>query len=173
MYKGGIMKYDFLDKLNIQEVNYGASTGGKDGWIKTGGEEIVSYSPIDGEPIAKVIQADKDDYKKVVDKAEEAFKEWRMKPAPLRGEIVRQIGNRLREFKEPLGKLVTLEMGKIKAEGEGEVQEMIDIADYAVGQSRMLYGFTMHSERPNHRMFDQYHPYGIVGIITAFNPYNS
>ncbi|MFO7890477.1 MAG: aldehyde dehydrogenase family protein [bacterium] len=163
------MKYDFLDTLNIKEVNYGASTGGKDGWIKTGGEEITSYSPIDGEPIAKVVQANKDDYKKVVQKAEQAFKQWRMKPAPQRGEIVRLIGNRLRKFKKPLGKLVTLEMGKINVEGEGEVQEMIDIADFAVGQSRMLYGFTMHSERPYHRMFDQYHPYGIVGIITAFN----
>jgi len=163
------MKYDFLDTLNIRDVNYGASTGGKDGWIKTGGEELTSYSPIDGEPIAKVIQADKNDYKKVVEKAGQAFKQWRMKPAPQRGEIVRLIGNRLREFKEPLGKLVTLEMGKINVEGEGEVQEMIDIADFAVGQSRMLYGFTMHSERPYHRMFDQYHPYGIVGIITAFN----
>jgi len=163
------MKYDFLDTLNIKEVNYGASTGGKDGWIQTGGEELTSYSPIDGKPIAKVIQADKNDYKKVVETAEKAFQEWRMKPAPQRGEIVRLIGKRLREFKEPLGKLVTLEMGKINVEGEGEVQEMIDIADFAVGQSRMLYGFTMHSERPYHRMFDQYHPYGIVGIITAFN----
>ncbi|MEJ2627342.1 MAG: aldehyde dehydrogenase family protein [bacterium] len=118
---------------------------------------------------AKVIHADKEDYKQVIKKAEEAFKQWRLKPAPQRGEIVRLIGNRLREFKEPLGKLVTLEMGKINIEGQGEVQEMIDIADFAVGQSRMLYGFTMHSERPFHRMFDQYHPYGIVGIITAFN----
>ncbi len=163
------MKYDFLDTLNIQKVNYGASVGGKQGWIKTKGEEIISYSPIDGNPIAKVIQADKEDYKQVIKKAEEAFKQWRLKPAPQRGEIVRLIGNRLREFKEPLGKLVTLEMGKIKIEGQGEVQEMIDMADFAVGQSRMLYGFTMHSERPFHRMFDQYHPYGIVGIITAFN----
>ena len=142
------MKYDFLDTLNIQKVNYGASVGGKQGWIKTKGEEIISYSPIDGNPIAKVIQADKEDYKQVIKKAEEAFKQWRLKPAPQRGEIVRLIGNRLREFKEPLGKLVTLEMGKIKVEGQGEVQEMIDMADFAVGQSRMLYGFTMHSERP-------------------------
>lgn len=163
------MKYDFLDTLNIQKVNYGASVGGKQGWIKTSGEAIVSYSPIDGKPIAKVIQADKKEYKKVVHKAAQAFKEWRMKPAPQRGEIVRLIGNKLREYKEPLGKLVSLEMGKIKVEGRGEVQEMIDIADFAVGQSRMLYGFTMHSERPFHRMFDQYHPYGIIGIITAFN----
>jgi aldehyde dehydrogenase (NAD+) len=163
------MNYDFLETLGIKEVNNGASTGGKNGWIETRGAELVSRSPINNEPIAKVLQASPEDYKKVVDKAQEAFKKWRMKPAPKRGEIVRQIGNRLREYKEPLGKLVTLEMGKIVAEGKGEVQEMIDIADFAVGQSRMLYGFTMHSERPRHRMFDQYHPYGIVGIITAFN----
>ncbi|MCF7885094.1 MAG: aldehyde dehydrogenase family protein [Candidatus Marinimicrobia bacterium] len=163
------MQYDFLDKLGIKEVNHGASIGGKNGWIETTGKELISRSPINNEPIAKVIQASPDDYAKIVEKAQKAFKKWRMKPAPKRGEIVRQIGNRLRKFKEPLGKLVTLEMGKIVAEGEGEVQEMIDIADFAVGQSRMLYGYTMHSERPRHRMFDQYHPYGIVGIITAFN----
>ncbi len=163
------MKYDFLKELGIKEVNYGASLGSSDGWLKTNGKELISYSPIDGKPIAKVIQATVEDYEKVRDVADEAFKKWRMKPAPLRGQIIREIGEILRKYKEPLGKLVTLEMGKIYAEGLGEVQEMIDIADFAVGQSRMLYGYTMHSERPNHRMFDQYHPYGTIGIITAFN----
>ncbi len=163
------MQYDFLDQLGIKAVNYGATTGDSDGWIETQGEELISYSPIDGKPIAKIIQANSADYEKVVNSAQTAFKKWRMKPAPQRGQIVREIGDFLRKHKTPLGKLVTLEMGKIKAEGTGEVQEMIDIADFAVGQSRMMYGFTMHSERPRHRMFDQYHPYGIVGIITAFN----
>ncbi len=163
------MKYNFLKELGIKEINYGATTGGSKSWLKTKGKERVSVSPIDGKPIAKIIQADKQDYETVVKKAQDAFKRWRMKPAPERGQIIREIGDELRKYKEPLGKLVTLEMGKIEVEGEGEVQEMIDIADFAVGQSRMLYGYTMHSERPNHRMFDQYHPYGIVGIITAFN----
>lgn len=162
-------KYDFLDKLGIEDVNFGATTGGSDGWIETRGSEIVSYSPIDDQPIAKVIQSTREDYETVIKEAEVAFEKWRMIPAPKRGEIVREIGNRLREYKEPLGKLVTLEMGKIKAEGIGEVQEMIDIADFAVGQSRMLYGFTMHSERSMHRMYEQYHPLGLVGIITSFN----
>ena len=161
--------YDFLKTLGIEEVNHGATTGASDGWLKTGGRELVSYSPIDGRPIAKVIQADENDYEKVMDKAEKAFDKWRMMPAPKRGEIVRQIGNILREYKEPLGKLVTLEMGKIAQEGMGEVQEMIDIADFAVGLSRQLYGLSMHSERPRHRMFEQWHPLGIVGIISAFN----
>ena len=163
------MNYDFLETLGIKDVNYGASTGGSDGWIKTSGDELISRSPINDEPIAKVIQATPDEYNQIIEKARKAFKKWRMKPAPKRGQIVREIADRLREYKEPLGKLVTLEMGKIVAEGKGEVQEMIDIADFAVGQSRMMYGYTMHSERPQHRMFDQYHPYGIVGIITAFN----
>ncbi|MBD3276921.1 MAG: aldehyde dehydrogenase family protein [Candidatus Aegiribacteria sp.] len=161
--------YDFLKTLGIEEVNYGATTGASDGWMKTGGSELVSYSPIDGRPIAKVVQADENDYEMVVEKAEKAFGKWRMMPAPKRGEIVRQIGNILREYKEPLGKLVTLEMGKIAQEGMGEVQEMIDIADFAVGLSRQLYGLSMHSERPRHRMFEQWHPLGIVGIISAFN----
>lgn len=161
--------YDFLEKLGIKEVNYGATLGNSDGWLKTRGKELVSYSPIDGKPIAKVIQANAEDYEVVIREAQKAFEKWRMVPAPRRGLIVREIGEVLREYKEPLGELVTLEMGKIKAEGMGEVQEMIDIADFAVGQSRMLYGSTMHSERPKHRMYDQYHPYGIVGTITAFN----
>lgn len=161
--------YDFLKELGIKDVNYGATLGNSDGWLKTGGKELVSYSPIDGKPIAKVIKATAGDYETVIREAQKAFEKWRMVPAPKRGQIVREIGEILRHYKEPLGKLVTLEMGKIKAEGMGEVQEMIDIADFAVGQSRMMYGFTMHSERPKHRMYDQYHPYGIVGVITAFN----
>lgn len=163
------MHYDFLDKLGIKAVNYGATTGSSDGWLKTGGGELVSVSPIDGKPIASVIQANTADYEKVIGKAQTAFKNWCMLPAPKRGQVVREIGDILREYKEPLGQLVTLEMGKIKAEGMGEVQEMIDIADFAVGQSRMLYGLTMHSERPNHRMYEQWHPLGLVGVITAFN----
>ena len=161
--------YDFLTKLGIQEVNYGATLGNSDGWLKTRGRELTSYSPIDGKPIAKVVQATKDDYEIVIKEAQAAFRKWCVLPAPKRGQIVREIGDILRNYKEPLGELVSLEMGKIKAEGMGEVQEMIDIADFAVGQSRMLYGSTMHSERPSHRMYDQYHPYGIVGIISAFN----
>jgi len=163
------MKYDFLSKLGIKSVNYGATTGSSDGWLKTNGKELVSISPIDGQPIASVIQAGAQDYEVVIEKARIAFKEWCMMPAPKRGQIVREIGDILRLYKEPLGELVTLEMGKIKAEGMGEVQEMIDIADFAVGQSRMLYGLTMHSERPRHRMYEQWHPMGLVGVITAFN----
>ncbi len=163
------MKYDFLEKLGIKEVNYGATNGSVNGWMKTSGPELVSYSPIDGKPIAKVIQATKEEYDTVVEGALEAFKKWRMIPAPRRGEIVRRIGNELRKYKKELGALVTLEMGKIIAEGEGEVQEMIDIADFAVGQSRMLYGLTIQSERPLHKMQEQWHPLGICGIVTAFN----
>ncbi|MGC9364646.1 MAG: aldehyde dehydrogenase family protein [Fidelibacterota bacterium] len=161
--------FDFLKELGIREVNYGATLGNSSGWIKTKGKQLISYSPIDGKPIASVIQATAADYDTVIREAQKAFESWRMVPAPRRGQIVREIGDILRRYKEPLGKLVTLEMGKIKAEGMGEVQEMIDIADFAVGQSRMLYGFTMHSERPRHRMYEQYHPYGIIGIITSFN----
>jgi aldehyde dehydrogenase (NAD+) len=160
---------DFLAKLGIAEVNSGATTGCSDGWLRTGGKELVSISPIDGKPIAKVLQANTDDYEIVLQKAEAAFRKWRMVPAPVRGQIVREIGNILREHQDPLGKLVTLEMGKIAAEGRGEVQEMIDVADFAVGQSRMLYGLTMHSERPRHRMYEQWHPLGPVGVITAYN----
>ena len=163
------MSYSFLKELGIKEVNFGATTGRSKSWIETNGKELVSYSPIDGKPIAKIIQSEVKDYEQIIEKSQKAFEKWRMTPAPIRGQIVREIGEVLREYKKPLGQLVTLEMGKIKAEGLGEVQEMIDIADFAVGQSRMLYGFTMHSERPEHRMFEQYHPYGIVGTITAFN----
>lgn len=161
--------YDFLQELGIKEVNYGVSTGTTKGTWETKGKELVSYSPIDGKPIAKVIQATKEDYEKVMGIATEAFKKFRMMPAPERGQIVREIGDALRKYKKPLGKLVTLEMGKILPEGEGEVQEMIDIADFAVGLSRQLYGLTMHSERAMHRMYEQYHPLGVVGVITSFN----
>lgn len=161
--------HDFVKSLGIEEVNFGATTGASGSWIRTGGKELVSISPIDGRPIARVIQASEADYERVMEKAVQAFEKWRMLPAPLRGEIVRRIGDILREYKEPLGKLVTLEMGKIKQEGMGEVQEMIDIADFATGLSRQLYGLTMHSERPMHRMYEQWHPLGVVGVITSFN----
>ncbi|MEJ5305419.1 MAG: aldehyde dehydrogenase family protein [Ignavibacteria bacterium] len=159
---------DFLKKLGIEEKNYGASTGQQ--WLKSETEgELKVISPVDGKLIATVYQASIQDYNQVIEKAKEAFKYWRTVPAPKRGEIVRQIGLKLREYKDALGRLVSYEMGKSLQEGWGEVQEMIDICDFAVGQSRMLYGFTMHSERPKHRMYEQYHPLGIVGIVTAFN----
>jgi len=156
-----------LAELGIKDVNFGAHNGNQ--WLKTSGELLESFSPNDGKMIAGVQQATWDDYEKIVEKAQDAFKYWRMVPAPKRGEIVRQIGNELRKYKDPLGKLVSWEMGKVYQEGLGEVQEMIDIADFAVGQSRQLYGSTMHSERELHRMYDQYHPLGIVGVISAFN----
>ena len=158
----------FLKELGIQKNNFGSSTGLK--WNKTKSEgQLKIHSPVDGKLIASVYQASEKDYNNVIKTAERAFKEWRMMPAPKRGEIVRLIGNRLREYKEPLGTLVSYEMGKSLQEGLGEVQEMIDICDFAVGQSRQLYGFTMQSERPMHRMYDQYHPIGIVCTISAFN----
>lgn len=156
-----------LKELGINEVNYGVCTGTV--WKETQGAPVDSFSPSDGKLIGTVKQASADDYFEVVETAQNAFKSWRMVPAPKRGEIVRQIGLELRKYKEPLGKLVSYEMGKILQEGLGEVQEMIDICDFAVGQSRQLYGFTMHSERPKHRMYDQYHPLGIVGVVSAFN----
>lgn len=158
---------DFLKALNIQPDNPGVSTGQE--WLSSTGEKIQSFSPVDGKLIGTVESADKDSYESVVKKAQEAFNTWRLVPAPKRGEIVRQIGEALRIHKEPLGKLVSYEMGKSLQEGYGEVQEMIDICDFAVGLSRQLYGLTMHSERPGHRMYEQYHPLGIVGIISAFN----
>jgi len=158
---------EFLKTLRIDTVNPGVSTG--TAWIPSGGETIDSFSPVDGKKIASVIVADKTGYETVLRAAEAAFKEWRLVPAPKRGEIVRQIGDALRTYKEPLGKLVSYEMGKSLQEGYGEVQEMIDICDFAVGLSRQLHGLTMHSERPGHRMYEQYHPLGIVGIISAFN----
>lgn len=157
---------DFLKKLGIEGVNAGTSTGLQNLESK---EVIASFTPVDGKKIANVSITTKEQYEQVVAKAEEAFLVWRAMPAPQRGEIVRQIGDKLREYKEPLGKLVTYEMGKIHQEGLGEVQEMIDICDFAVGLSRQLYGLTMHSERPQHRMYEQWHPIGIVGIISAFN----
>ncbi len=159
--------FQILEQLGIESENNGASTGGK--WFKTRGERIDSISPVDGKLIATVNSATEADYEAVVLKAQEAFAEWRMIPAPKRGEVVRQLAERIRFYKEPLGKLVSYEMGKSLQEGLGEVQEMIDICDFAVGLSRQLYGLTMHSERPGHRMYEQYHPLGIVGIISAFN----
>ncbi|GGP02462.1 aldehyde dehydrogenase [Cloacibacterium rupense] len=155
-----------LKNLGIKKENKGTSTGGK--WFATG-KVIESYSPVDGNLIAKVTSSSKKDYEKVISEAEIAFKEFRLMPAPKRGEIVRQFGEKLRKHKDDLGKLVSYEMGKSLQEGLGEVQEMIDICDFAVGLSRQLHGFTMHSERPGHRMYEQYHPLGIVGIISAFN----
>ena len=158
---------ELLQRLGIKDINSGVTTGTE--WFDVDGAVTSSESPIDGKEIAKVKNATIEDYEKVITKAQEAFKVWREIPAPKRGEIVRQMGIALRESKEDLGKLVTLEMGKIYQEGLGEVQEMIDICDFAVGQSRLLNGFTMHSERKNHRMYDQYHPVGLVGLITSFN----
>ncbi|MBP7174480.1 MAG: aldehyde dehydrogenase family protein, partial [Cloacibacterium sp.] len=155
-----------LKKLGIKENNKGSSTGSQ--WF-SGGENIESYSPTDGNFIAKVKTSTTKDYEKVIETAQKAFQEFRLMPAPKRGELVRQFGNKLRENKEDLGRLVSYEMGKSLQEGLGEVQEMIDICDFAVGLSRQLHGFTMHSERPGHRMYEQYHPMGIVGIISAFN----
>lgn len=157
----------FLTELKILENNKGISTGTK--WISSSGDKIMSSSPVDGKKIATVNGCDKKSFDIVVRDAQKAFKEWRQWPAPGRGEIVRQIGNELRKNKMNLGKLVSYEMGKSLQEGLGEVQEMIDICDFAVGLSRQLYGLTMHSERPGHRMYEQYHPLGIVGIISAFN----
>jgi aldehyde dehydrogenase (NAD+) len=158
-----------LEKLNIQPVNAGACLG-PDGWLMDSkGTELVSYNPTTGEALAKVVQATPATYEKVAAAAQASFLQWREVPAPKRGQVVRDLGDALRELKEPLGDLVTVEMGKIRAEGRGEVQEMIDICDFAVGQSRMLYGLSMHSERPGHRMYEQWHPLGILGLVTAFN----
>src|SRR5574340_1244743 len=158
---------ELLERLEIEPVNSGACYGD---WIADPrGGELVSTSPGAGCAIAKVRMAARRDYEEVVAQAVRAFHEWRMAPAPKRGEVVREIGNELRACKEPLGALVSLEMGKILAEGLGEVREMIDICDFAVGLSRQLYGLTMHSERPGHRMYEQWHPLGVVGVISAFN----
>jgi aldehyde dehydrogenase (NAD+) len=158
---------EVLNRLGIKDINQGASTGYT--WFNTTGDIIESYSPVDGKLIAKVTQGTADDYETIINKAQKAFINWRMMPAPKRGEIVRQMGNALRDAKEDLGYLVSYEMGKSYQEGLGEVQEMIDICDFAVGLSRQLNGSTLHSERPKHRMYDQYHPLGIVGVISAFN----
>ncbi len=155
-----------LKILGIKSVNSGVSTGLN--WFGSG-EEIASYSPVDGKLIGKVTAATQEDYDKIIASAKSAFNEWSLKPAPLRGEVVRQYGEKLRVYKQELGELVSYEMGKSLQEGLGEVQEMIDICDFAVGLSRQLHGLTMHSERPGHRMYEQYHPLGVVGVISAFN----
>ncbi len=159
---------DVLARLGIKDANLGTFNGE---WIgKVDESRVLNVeSSIDGSHIAKVYQASEEDYDAVIGKAHEKFLKWRMFPAPKRGEIVRQIGEELRKHKSDLGKLVTFEMGKIVSEGEGEVQEMIDIADFAVGLSRQLYGLTMPSERSLHRMYEQWHPLGVVGVISAFN----
>jgi aldehyde dehydrogenase (NAD+) len=156
-----------LENLGIEAENSGTSTGTQ--WLESRGEALESFSPADGEKIGTVYATTPEQYEAVIETARKAFQEWRLVPAPKRGEVVRQIGEALRENKADLGKLVSYEMGKSYQEGLGEVQEMIDICDFAVGLSRQLHGFTMHSERPNHRMYEQYHPLGIVGIISAFN----
>jgi aldehyde dehydrogenase (NAD+) len=165
-----LSKYDVqsvLSRLGIKDLNPGATTG--TAWLDTSGDVTESVSPIDGKPIARVQNADTAEYEQVIRTAREGFEAWKKWPAPARGEVVRKIGLALREAKNDLGFLVSLEMGKIYQEGLGEVQEMIDICDFAVGQSRQLYGYTMQSERPGHRMYDQYHPLGIVGVVSAFN----
>jgi aldehyde dehydrogenase (NAD+) len=160
---------DFLKELGIEDVNPGTCSG-LDQWSPIDGRDLLtSFNPATGEEIAKVAQASEEDYERVMDAATGAFKEWRMTPAPKRGLVVRDLGEALRANKESLGKLVTLEMGKIVQEGYGEVQEMIDICDFALGLSRQLYGLTMHSERPMHRMYEQWHPLGVVGVISSFN----
>jgi aldehyde dehydrogenase (NAD+) len=157
-----------LEKLQIKEVNPGACAG--PAWIDDpGGTELVSYNPTTGAALASIRQATPETYERVIAAAGESFLDWRETPAPQRGQLLREFGGLLREYKEPLGDLVSLEMGKIRAEGHGEVQEMIDIFDFAVGLSRQLYGLSMHSERPGHRMYEQWHPLGPVGVITAFN----
>ena len=155
-----------LKRLGISTENNGTSTGLE---FFSSGQNIESFSPVDGNQIASVKTSDVNDYEKVLTKAQDAYKEFRQIPSPKRGDLVRQFGNKLREYKDDLGKLVSYEMGKSLQEGLGEVQEMIDICDFAVGLSRHLHGYTMHSERPGHRMYEQYHPLGIVGIISAFN----
>src|SRR5436853_1755422 len=154
-----------LNKLGITDENTGVFSGE---WLGSG-PVIEKFSPIDGKLLARVRTATDAEYEKTITRAQEAFEKWRVTPGPVRGETVRQLGNALRELKSELGQLVTLESGKIIAEGEGEVQEMIDICDFAVGQSRMLYGLTIQSERRNHRLMEQWHPLGLVAIISAFN----
>ena len=160
---------NFINELGINDVNYGACSGAGKWSETTQAGEIVSINPANGKKIASVYQCSESDYDRIVSDSAKVFKKWRKVPSPVRGELVRQMGEALREKKDALGSLVSLEMGKIKQEGDGEVQEMIDIADFAVGQSRMLYGKTMHSERMDHRMYEQWHPLGIVGVISAFN----
>ncbi|RLD46192.1 MAG: aldehyde dehydrogenase family protein [Bacteroidetes bacterium] len=156
-----------METLGVNELNQGVSTGIE--WFDTKGAITSSVSPIDGKEIGRVKNGTLDDYEMVIKKAQEAFKEWRKVPAPIRGELVRQIGLQLRKYKNELGALVTYEMGKIYQEGLGEVQEMIDICDFAVGQSRLMNGVSLQSERPEHRLFEQYQPLGVVGIVTSYN----
>jgi aldehyde dehydrogenase (NAD+) len=159
----------FLKELGIAETNPGAYLGNGQ-WSETQDQGVIeSINPANGETIACVHGASVDDYDRIIRTAQDVFAQWRRVPAPRRGEAVRLCTDALRRYKDPLGSLVSLEMGKIKPEGDGEVQEMIDIGDFAVGQSRMLYGQSMHSERPLHRMYEQWHPYGVVGVISAFN----
>jgi aldehyde dehydrogenase (NAD+) len=160
---------DPLQALGLHDVNPGTWSGSQ-GWSRqTGGPLIDSVNPATGKRLAQVRGATPEDYETVMAAAVAAAAAWRQVPAPKRGEAVRLMGEELRKYKDALGSLVSMENGKIKAEGDGEVQEMIDIADFAVGQSRMLYGLTMHSERPQHRMYEQWHPLGVVGVISAFN----
>ena len=160
-------KSKLLSSLGLKDINQGSSTGYQ--WLNSSGKISDVFSPVDGNKISSIIETDEDTYEKIIEAASSAYISWRKVPAPKRGEIVRQIGNELRENKDSLGQLVSYEMGKSLQEGLGEVQEMIDICDFSVGLSRQLYGLTMHSERPNHRMYEQWHPLGIVGIISAFN----
>ena len=162
-----IDKSKLLSSLGLKDINQGSSTGYQ--WLNSSGKKSDVFSPVDGNKISSIVETDEETYEKIIEAASSAFVSWRKVPAPKRGEIVRQIGNELRENKDSLGQLVSYEMGKSLQEGLGEVQEMIDICDFAVGLSRQLYGLTMHSERPNHRMYEQWHPLGIVGIISAFN----
>ncbi|OLY92527.1 aldehyde dehydrogenase (NAD+) [Cnuella takakiae] len=158
---------DILNQLGIRSQNHGTATGTN--WVESSGHTIASFSPVDNKQLATVITTDEAAYEKAITTTQQGFLEWRMWPSPKRGEVVRQLGDALREKKEALGKLVSYEMGKSLQEGLGEVQEMIDICDFALGLSRQLHGLTMHSERPGHRMYEQWHPLGIVGIISAFN----
>ena len=161
--------HSVLKKLEIQSDNFGSCIGG-DKWFKTTNSGIIeSYNPANNEKLADVYKCNEKDYEKIIKSSEKSFIKWKMVPAPIRGQLILDMANELRDKKDLLGSLVSLEMGKIKSEGDGEVQEMIDIADFAVGLSRQLYGFTMHSERPEHRMYEQWHPLGNVGIISAFN----
>lgn len=160
---------DILKKLNIEAISQGACTGANQWSHGQGLGEIESFNPVNEQLIAKVQRANAQDYERVIQTAHKTFLEWRKVPAPKRGELIRQMGEILRKNKDALGSLVSLEMGKSKQEGDGEVQEMIDMADFAVGQSRMLYGLSMHSERPEHRMYEQWHPIGVIGVISAFN----
>lgn len=163
------MRQEIPRRLGLESINPGAGVGGSRGWLETRGSVLNSYTPIDGSLLAAVREVSAKDYETVMETAQQAFLRWRMTPAPVRGQVVREMGEALREHKNELGALVSLEMGKIKPEGQGEVQEMLDIADLAVGLSRQLYGLTMHSERPHHRLYEQWHPLGLVGVVTAFN----